>query len=105
VRILVTGGAGFIGSGYVRAILSDTSPDSRPTAVTVLDPLAYSGNRANLDPVADDPRLTFVAGDICDLGLVDDVVAGHDARWEPLTRCAVLNSPAAAPGDRPRSSR
>jgi dTDP-glucose 4,6-dehydratase len=77
VKILVTGGAGFIGSEYVRTVLSD--PNTGPAAVTVLDALTYSGNRANLDPVADDPRLTFVTGDICDIDLVDEVVAGHDA--------------------------
>jgi dTDP-glucose 4,6-dehydratase len=78
VRILVTGGAGFIGSEYVRTVLSDTSRDNRPAAVTVLDALTYSGNRANLDPVADDPRLTFVTGDICDIDLVDGLVSDHD---------------------------
>jgi dTDP-glucose 4,6-dehydratase len=75
VRILVTGGAGFIGSEYVRTLL--TGPGG-PSAVTVLDKLTYSGNRANLDPVAGDERLRFVQGDICDATLVDDVVPGHD---------------------------
>jgi dTDP-glucose 4,6-dehydratase len=76
VRLLVTGGAGFIGSHYVRTVLSAPFTAS---AVTVLDKLTYSGNRANLDPVAQDPRLRFVEGDICDAALVDDVVPGHDA--------------------------
>jgi dTDP-glucose 4,6-dehydratase len=75
----VTGGAGFIGSHYVRALLSDALPGASVTAVTVLDKLTYSGIRANLDPVAADPRLRFVHGDICDVELVDDLVPGHDA--------------------------
>jgi len=45
----------------------------------VLDKLTYSGNLANLDPVAGDPRLRFVQGDICDAALVDELVPGHDA--------------------------
>jgi dTDP-glucose 4,6-dehydratase len=79
VRILVTGGAGFIGSHFVRTLLGEGYPSLSATGVTVLDKLTYSGNRANLAPVADDSRLRFVEGDICDVGLVDDVMAGHDA--------------------------
>ncbi|ROT29593.1 dTDP-glucose 4,6-dehydratase [Micromonospora sp. HM5-17] len=78
MRILVTGGAGFIGSEYVRMLLTGTGPQLAPDAVTVLDKLTYSGNLANLDPVRDDPRLTVVVGDICDPVVVDEVVAGHD---------------------------
>jgi dTDP-glucose 4,6-dehydratase len=74
VRVLVTGGAGFIGAHYVRRLLGGVGPDT----VTVLDKLTYSGNRANLDPVAADPRLRFVVGDICDHALVDELMAGHD---------------------------
>jgi len=47
--------------------------------VTVLDSLTYAGNRANLDPVVDDPRLTFVHGDICDADLVDGLISEADA--------------------------
>jgi dTDP-glucose 4,6-dehydratase len=79
MRLLVTGGAGFIGSHYVRTLLTGGFSASSATAVTVLDKLTYSGNRANLDPVADDPRLTFVHGDICDTVLVDELMSGHDA--------------------------
>ena len=78
MRLLVTGGAGFIGSHFVRTILSGGYAGWADASVTVLDKLTYSGNRANLDPVADSPRLTFVEGDICDAATVEDVMAGHD---------------------------
>ena len=69
-RILVTGGAGFIGSSYVRDVLARRDG----TRITVLDKLTYAGNEANLVPVRDDPemagRLEFVRGDIADAGVV-----------------------------------
>jgi dTDP-glucose 4,6-dehydratase len=79
MRYLVTGGAGFIGSHYVRSLLSPGWTSADVTSVTVLDSLTYAGNRANLDPVGDDPRLTFVHGDICDADLVDGLIAEADA--------------------------
>ena len=79
MRLLVTGGAGFIGSQYVRMLLSGELMPSSVTTVTVLDKLTYSGNRANLNPVLADPRIEFVHGDICDVGLVDQLMSGHDA--------------------------
>ncbi len=79
MRVLVTGGAGFIGSAYVRAVLTGRFPTMAGAQVTVLDNLTYSGNRANLAPVAGDARLSFVQGDICDAPLVSDLMAGHDA--------------------------
>jgi dTDP-glucose 4,6-dehydratase len=79
MRILVTGGAGFIGSEFTRATLRGELPGSAGAQVTVLDKLTYSGNLANLEPVAGDPRYRFVHGDIADADLVDEVVAGHDA--------------------------
>jgi dTDP-glucose 4,6-dehydratase len=78
VRILVTGGAGFIGSHYVRSLLTGGFPAWADARVTVLDKLTYSGNRANLAPVADSERLTFTQGDICDDDTVDGVMAGAD---------------------------
>jgi dTDP-glucose 4,6-dehydratase len=79
MRILITGGAGFIGSAYTRALLAGDLPGASPAAVTVLDSLSYSGNQANLNPVAGHPDYTFVHGDICDVDLVDQLMAGHDA--------------------------
>jgi dTDP-glucose 4,6-dehydratase len=80
MRLLVTGAAGFIGSHYVRSILGGgEGADPAVSAVTVLDKLTYSGNRANLDPVAGDPRFQFVQGDICDADLVEQLMPGHDA--------------------------
>jgi dTDP-glucose 4,6-dehydratase len=78
VKVLVTGGAGFIGSHYVRGLLRGAWASTDVTRVTVLDKLTYSGNRANLDPVAGDPRLRLLVGDICDAALVDEAMAGHD---------------------------
>ena len=77
MRILVTGGAGFIGSHYVRTLLSGGYPGYEDAAVTVLDKLTYAGNPANLSPVSG--RFTFVHGDICDARLLADMLPGHDA--------------------------
>jgi dTDP-glucose 4,6-dehydratase len=77
MRVLVTGGAGFIGSHYVRTLLSGGYPGWEDASVTVLDKLTYAGNPANLDPVAG--RFTFVRGDICDGTLLREVLPGHDA--------------------------
>jgi dTDP-glucose 4,6-dehydratase len=79
MRILVTGGAGFIGSHYVRTMLTGGYPGFEQAGVTVLDKLTYAGNLANLAPVDGDPRLRFVHGDICDAALLRSVLPGHDA--------------------------
>jgi dTDP-glucose 4,6-dehydratase len=78
-RLLVTGGAGFIGSCYVRDVLARRDG----THITVLDKLTYAGNEANLSAVRDDPeqaaRFRFVQGDIADPAIVDELIADVDA--------------------------
>ncbi len=74
MRLFVTGGAGFIGSNYVRWVLSA----QESAQVVVYDALTYAGNRANLAAVETDPRLTFVHGDICDRHDVAAAMAGCD---------------------------
>jgi dTDP-glucose 4,6-dehydratase len=78
MRVLVTGGAGFIGSHYVRQALAGGYPGLADAEIVVLDKLTYAGNRANLDPVAASPRLRFVQGDVCDPGLVDRLAGEVD---------------------------
>ena len=73
-NLMITGGAGFIGSNYVRCVLRD-HPAYR---VVVYDKLTYAGNLDNLADVADDPRYTFVQGDICDAELVRETIRAHD---------------------------
>jgi dTDP-glucose 4,6-dehydratase len=73
VRILITGGAGFIGANFVHHTVAQR-PDIR---VVVLDALTYAGNRASLDSIAD--RIEFVHGNIADAELVDRLVGGADA--------------------------
>ena len=66
-NILVTGGAGFIGSNFIRFLLG-TYDDVR---VVNFDALTYAGNLGNLRDVSDDPRYVFVRGDVCDKTAVD----------------------------------
>ncbi|MFF8608929.1 dTDP-glucose 4,6-dehydratase [Streptomyces sp. NPDC015346] len=77
MRLLVTGGAGFIGSHYVRSLLDGGYGAAPDTRVTVFDKLTYAGNRDNL-PAAHD-RLDFVRGDLCDGDLLRELLPGHDA--------------------------
>ncbi|HEX8489035.1 MAG TPA: GDP-mannose 4,6-dehydratase, partial [Propionibacteriaceae bacterium] len=69
---LVTGGAGFIGSNFVRHLLEHTDD-----SVTVLDLLTYAGNRRSVENLPAD-RFTFLQGDICDAALVQELVGRHD---------------------------
>jgi dTDP-glucose 4,6-dehydratase len=72
-NIMVTGGAGFIGSNFVRYMLAK-HPDYR---VVVYDKLTYAGNLDNLLDVNDDPRYRFVQGDICDVEAVEEAIRTH----------------------------
>jgi len=72
-KLFVTGGAGFIGSNYVRWVLAN-----RDDEVTVFDALTYAGNTDNFRTFEDDPRFRFVKGDICDREAVTEAIAGHD---------------------------
>ncbi|MGZ3714585.1 MAG: dTDP-glucose 4,6-dehydratase [Ktedonobacterales bacterium] len=73
--VLVTGGAGFIGSNFVHHLLASRLECN----VVVLDKLTYAGNERNLDPVRDDPRFRFVHGDICDRETVQRAM--HACEW------------------------
>ena len=79
MKILVCGGAGFIGSHYVRTLLGGGYPGWERSEVTVLDKLTYAGNKASLTPVADHAGYSFVQGDIRDPDLLSRLVPGHDA--------------------------
>jgi dTDP-glucose 4,6-dehydratase len=72
-RVLVTGGAGFISSNFIRHLL-----DATPYEVVTLDALTYAGNLENLADVMSHPRLSFVHGDIRDAALVRELVEGVD---------------------------
>ncbi|MBN6036659.1 dTDP-glucose 4,6-dehydratase [Amycolatopsis sp. 195334CR] len=78
MRVLVTGGAGFIGSHYVRQALTGAYPALAEAEIVVLDKLTYAGTEANLAPVAAEDRLRFVRGDICDADLVAGLMKGVD---------------------------
>ncbi|MDH3756152.1 MAG: dTDP-glucose 4,6-dehydratase [Acidimicrobiia bacterium] len=73
MRLFITGGAGFIGSNYVRWVLGHHDDH-----VTVFDKLTYAGNLDTLASVSDDPRYSFVQGDICDRSAVRAAMEGHD---------------------------
>jgi dTDP-glucose 4,6-dehydratase len=75
MKIFVTGGAGFIGSNFIRHVLERT-PDA---AVVNYDKLTYAGNLGNLRSVDQNPRYAFVRGDICDAAAVEQALCGSDA--------------------------
>jgi len=75
MKILVTGGAGFIGSNFIRLILGG----GKGYSIVNFDKLTYAGNLANLESVANNPRYTFVKGDICDAAAVEAAMQGCDA--------------------------
>jgi dTDP-glucose 4,6-dehydratase len=82
MRIVVTGGAGFIGSAFVRLLIAG----GRAARVANLDKLSYAGNLENLASVAEDPRYRFIHGDICDAALVDRLL--EEERPEVLVNFA-----------------
>jgi dTDP-glucose 4,6-dehydratase len=78
MKLLVTGGAGFIGSNFVRMALTDKFPDFNVEQLTVLDLLTYAGDEENLKPIASDKRYKFVKGDIRDLELAKKLMQDAD---------------------------
>ena len=74
MKLFVTGAAGFIGSNYVRHVLETTDDE-----ITVFDALTYAGNRASLADLEDNPRFSFIHGDICDRRAVEASLPGHQA--------------------------
>ena len=77
MRVLITGGAGFIGSHFVDFLLNDKRC-SQVTKVIVLDALTYAGNLANLETARNDTRFEFVLGDICDEDVLRNLIPGVD---------------------------
>jgi dTDP-glucose 4,6-dehydratase len=75
MKYLITGGAGFIGSAFVRMLLGAKSASEQPSQVVNFDKLTYAGNLENLAPVAGDARYRFVNGDICDAAQVNGAIA------------------------------
>ena len=78
MKLLVTGGAGFIGSNFVRMALTDKFPDFNVEQLTVLDLLTYAGDEENLKPIASDKIYKFVKGDIRDLELAKQLMQQAD---------------------------
>ena len=74
MKTLVTGGAGFIGSNFVRYLIANTDDE-----ITVIDSLTYAGSKDTMDDFAKSPRVRFVEGDICDRDLLTSAMNGHDA--------------------------
>jgi dTDP-glucose 4,6-dehydratase len=79
MNLLVTGGAGFVGSHFVRAVLTDRLPGLEGASVTVLDRITYAGSTANLHAVSGTGRLTFLPADIRDTAVIGAALRRHDA--------------------------
>ena len=77
MKVLITGGAGFIGSNFVRMVFDKSFPAI--SSVVVLDKLTYAGNKENLGTVKDQPNYRFLQGDICDSNLVHSLLDDVDA--------------------------
>ena len=77
MRLLVTGGAGFIGSNFIRRFYDGTFAGI--ASVVVVDKLTYAGVRGNLDSVSADPGYRFIHGDICDSTLIKSLIPEIDA--------------------------
>ena len=75
MKIFVTGGAGFIGSNFIRHVLSL----NKGYKIVNYDKLTYAGNLANLESVAENPNYSFVRGDICDAGAAEEAMRGCNA--------------------------
>ena len=76
MRVLITGGAGFIGSNFVEMALANQFPEI--SSVVVLDKLTYAGDLSNLSGVMNHSNFEFIQGDICDAALVDRLVVNVD---------------------------
>lgn len=76
MKVIVTGGAGFIGSNYVKQRLK--KKEETLSELVVIDKLTYAGTLENLEPVISNPKLTFINGDICDEKLVENLFIGAD---------------------------
>ncbi len=79
MRVLVTGGAGFIGSTFAKMLIKGRFPEQmNPIQVTVLDKLTYAGNMLNLESIEKNPNYHFVLGDICNGQLLEELIPSHD---------------------------
>lgn len=77
MKVLITGGAGFIGSNFTRLALLPDFPEI--SNVIVVDKLTYAGRFSNVEPFISNPNFTFIEGDICDLSLMEDLSKNVDA--------------------------